>query len=53
MTDLQKLELHAVGLEVQPSLLLMNTSEDWDEELALECELQDSHILFSNWSRSK
>ena len=37
MTDAQKLE----RLDYLSSLPLQHTSEDWDEELALECELQD------------
>ena len=47
MTDIQKLERLAYLANLPYK---KHTSEDWDEELALECQLQDhpQYISFLN-----
>jgi hypothetical protein len=47
MTDIQKLERLAYLADLPFNA---HTSEDWDEELLLECELQDhpKYISFLN-----
>ena len=45
MTDTQKLERLA---ELANLPYCKHTSEDWDEELRLECELQD-HPLYKSY----